>query len=159
MSKNDCGKNCFFQRFIEEDYEPEFSKTYNRDQIICHRDVLPVGEKLKLNFVLNRSPFGNTFLRWEPQYDLILILIDLSLDNVGQTIDTLQKSAEIHFPGTKVLLVGTKSDSCKHSSIPDEVIPCSALNGDGFDEVEYSLIQHLGFNSEITIGQSIKRAK
>ncbi|BBB14763.1 uncharacterized protein RVIR1_02290 [Candidatus Rickettsiella viridis] len=116
-----------------------------KDKLFSHRLTFPAkafsvkeaidGEIFQINFTLERSPDTyNLSAKNKPsQFDLILIMADLSSINFNNDLDYWQRFSDIHFPSIKKISLGTKSDVKLVQNDASNVISTSAKTRNGFE--------------------------
>lgn len=107
-------------------------------------------ETAPLVFTLSRTPSNEMIpsMSTKRQYDLILILIDLSSEQAQRKLEYYSNYANTHFPKVKTLLIGTKQDQQLESNALDGLISTSVKTQQGFDQFEKELLHGLNLDNK-----------
>lgn len=139
-----CGKRSLVLRYkdgeVASDHDSDSFKTIN-----YLRQFPDTSEKILLNFVLNRSSDAMipSIAHKKVNYDLVLIVTDVSSPTSAEDLSFYSQYAATHFPGVTTLAVGSKSDLASPEAHFDNLILTSAKTGNGFDILDAQLKEHL----------------
>ena len=134
LGNSGSGKKSFIYRYKDDSYsDTHFSFPKKSIDVLQHWEN--PDEKVQLHFVVDRSPDPQHSYRKTKklQCDLILILIDLSSSEWRSDIDWYSQHAQIHYPGTKQFVIGTRADMKLPSNDDFGFLETSAKTGEGFE--------------------------
>ena len=134
LGNSGSGKRSFIYRYKDDNYS-ERHRSLPINSIDMLQKWQDPDEEVQLHFVVDRSPEPqHGFRKIKPvQFDLILILIDLSSREWKYDTDWYSRHAQIHYHGIIQFLIGTKADIKLPTNEDVCFLQTSSKTGEGFD--------------------------